>query len=119
MKDDIIHHHLIQLNKIIVLTKMIIVLISIILNKDDRSHPTNPLAKLLFVRGEEQLSVGSPGFIIVTSFVEYGPNIGYLVVFGGFENSPVLLSVLKATVCQSLSHGASGLIGSQDTWLSG
>ena len=58
MLDSIIHHHLIQLDKIIVLTKMIILLI--ILNKDDMSHPTNPLAQLLFVRGEEQLSVGSP-----------------------------------------------------------
>ena len=63
MLDDIIHHQLILLDKIIVLTKMIIVLISFILDKDDRSHPTNPLAQLLFVRGEEQLSVGSPGFV--------------------------------------------------------
>ena len=64
MLDDIIHHQLILLDKIIVLTKMIILLISIILNKDDLpTHPTNPLAQLLFVRGEEQLSVGSPGFV--------------------------------------------------------
>ena len=64
MLDDIIYHHLIiQLDKIIVLAKMIFVLISFILNKDDSSHPTNPLAQLLFVRGEEQLSVGSPVFV--------------------------------------------------------